>query len=150
METCKALTNPSGLIYFPSALSESERTASAEARQKEKLAVAPITRGYGERRRREGDSNPRYSYPYGSLANCWFKPLTHLSLPSESLAKEYLSQKSLSIERGKNRKTCTKCKIIPLLFQPFQHVCHHPEILHSLFIEIRNLNDPRFYIGKKP
>ena len=30
--------------------------------------------------RREGDSNPRYSYPYGSLANCWFKPLTHLSL----------------------------------------------------------------------
>jgi hypothetical protein len=29
--------------------------------------------------RREGDSNPRYSYPYGSLANCWFKPLTHLS-----------------------------------------------------------------------
>ncbi len=30
--------------------------------------------------RREGDSNPRYSYPYGSLANCWFKPLTHLSI----------------------------------------------------------------------
>ena len=29
--------------------------------------------------RREGDSNPRYSYPYGSLANCWFKPLTNLS-----------------------------------------------------------------------
>ena len=30
--------------------------------------------------RRKGDSNPRYSYPYDSLANCWFKPLTHLSL----------------------------------------------------------------------
>ena len=29
--------------------------------------------------RRGGDSNPRYSFPYGSLANCWFKPLTHLS-----------------------------------------------------------------------
>ena len=29
--------------------------------------------------RRRGDSNPRYSYPYDSLANCWFKPLTHLS-----------------------------------------------------------------------
>ena len=29
--------------------------------------------------RREGDSNPRYSYPYDSLANCWFQPLTHLS-----------------------------------------------------------------------
>ena len=30
--------------------------------------------------RRKGDSNPRYGYPYDSLANCWFKPLTHLSL----------------------------------------------------------------------
>ena len=29
--------------------------------------------------RREGDSNPRYGHPYGSLANCWFKPLTHRS-----------------------------------------------------------------------
>ena len=25
------------------------------------------------------DSNPRYGNPYGSLANCWFKPLTHLT-----------------------------------------------------------------------
>ncbi len=25
----------------------------------------------------ERDSNPRYSYPYDSLANCWFQPLTH-------------------------------------------------------------------------
>lgn len=30
--------------------------------------------------RRKGDSNPRYSYPYDSLANCWFQPLTHLSV----------------------------------------------------------------------
>ena len=30
--------------------------------------------------RREGDSNPRYGYPYDSLANCWFQPLTHLSV----------------------------------------------------------------------
>ena len=29
--------------------------------------------------RKRGDSNPRYSYPYGSLANCWFQPLTHTS-----------------------------------------------------------------------
>ncbi len=29
--------------------------------------------------RRERDSNPRYSYPYVSLANWWFKPLTHPS-----------------------------------------------------------------------
>ena len=25
----------------------------------------------------EGDSNPRYGYPYVSLANWWFQPLTH-------------------------------------------------------------------------
>ena len=29
--------------------------------------------------RKRGDSNPRYSYPYDSLANCWFQPLTHPS-----------------------------------------------------------------------
>ena len=30
--------------------------------------------------RKEGDSNPRYGYPHGSLANCWFQPLTQTSL----------------------------------------------------------------------
>jgi hypothetical protein len=39
--------------------------------------------------RREGDSNPRYSYPYGSLANCWFKPLTHLSFLFHELTVVY-------------------------------------------------------------
>jgi hypothetical protein len=30
-----------------------------------------------------GDLNPRYGFtPYDSLANCWFKPLTHLSVIS--------------------------------------------------------------------
>mgnify|MGYP007050040029 CR=1 FL=1 len=31
------------------------------------------------RKRKLGDSNPRYGYPYGSLANCWFQPLTQTS-----------------------------------------------------------------------
>ena len=31
--------------------------------------------------RKEGDSNPRYGNPYGSLANCWFQPLTHQVQP---------------------------------------------------------------------
>ena len=35
--------------------------------------------------RKEGDSNPRYGYPYDSLANCWFQPLTH---PSPRLARD--------------------------------------------------------------
>ena len=39
----------------------------------------PAGAGFIQSLRREGDSNPRYSFPYGSLANCWFKPLTHLS-----------------------------------------------------------------------
>ena len=34
--------------------------------------------------RKKGDSNPRYGYPYDSLANCWFQPLTH---PSGSKAE---------------------------------------------------------------
>ena len=31
--------------------------------------------------RKLGDSNPRYGNPYGSLANCWFQPLTQTSFP---------------------------------------------------------------------
>ncbi len=34
--------------------------------------------------RKRGDSNPRYSYPYDSLANCWFQPLTHPSSGEKS------------------------------------------------------------------
>ena len=32
----------------------------------------------GSQRKRR-DSNPRYSFPYVSLANWWFQPLTHTS-----------------------------------------------------------------------
>ena len=45
--------------------------------------------------RRKGDSNPRYSYPYDSLANCWFQPLTHLSvalhIPLRALCIRFLT-----------------------------------------------------------
>ncbi|MCU0472562.1 MAG: hypothetical protein MUC93_04230 [Bacteroidales bacterium] len=47
------------LIYFTVTPSGSRRTESVEARYKKKLAVALLKSGYGERRRREGDSNPR-------------------------------------------------------------------------------------------
>ena len=33
----------------------------------------------------ERDSNPRYGYPYDSLANCWFQPLTH---PTSSIGRQ--------------------------------------------------------------
>ncbi len=39
----------------------------------------PVGQGFASLRR-EGDSNPRYPYEYDSLANCWFQPLTHLSV----------------------------------------------------------------------
>jgi hypothetical protein len=42
--------------------------------------------------RREGDSNPRYSFPYGSLANCWFKPLTHLSKNVKKELPQFIRQ----------------------------------------------------------
>ena len=35
----------------------------------------------------ERDSNPRYSFPYDSLANCWFQPLTHPTKFKERTAK---------------------------------------------------------------
>lgn len=41
--------------------------------------------------RKLGDSNPRYGYPYGSLANCWFQPLTHPSRVRYRIAKHCLS-----------------------------------------------------------
>ena len=45
--------------------------------------------------RREGDSNPRYSNPYDSLANCWFQPLTHLSNSADKSSAFYRSCKLL-------------------------------------------------------
>ena len=39
---------------------------------------------FQEPKRKLGDSNPRYGYPYGSLANCWFQPLTQTSKTSVS------------------------------------------------------------------
>ena len=46
--------------------------------------------------RREGDSNPRYSIPYDSLANCWFQPLTHLSNCADKSSAFYCSCKLLT------------------------------------------------------
>jgi hypothetical protein len=59
--------------------------------------------------RREGDSNPRYGYPYGSLANCWFKPLTHRS----GLIRSQVSQSIISA----NRRTVQASHLSLLLLQ---------------------------------
>ena len=39
----------------------------------------PTVKFCSREQRKLGDSNPRYGYPYGSLANCWFQPLTQPS-----------------------------------------------------------------------
>ena len=48
-----------------------------------------------ERKRKLGDSNPRYGNPYGSLANCWFQPLTQTSLgnPEKSIFSQMRVQR---------------------------------------------------------
>jgi hypothetical protein len=38
---------------------------------------SPFASHHNQTSRWERDSNSRYSYPYDSLANCWFQPLTH-------------------------------------------------------------------------
>ena len=78
----------------------------------------PAVGGVIKALRREGDSNPRYSYPYGSLANCWFKPLTHLShCPPKLKRRRIRSYFTVVKKRDKSRKTTIKHKIIQPLFQ---------------------------------
>jgi len=51
------------------------------ARHTEEMKKPTTFRRSAFHRRRGGDSNPRYRLTqYGSLANCWFQPLTHLSV----------------------------------------------------------------------
>ena len=40
-----------------------------------------------------GDSNPRNSFPFVSLANWWFKPLTHLTNGGANISSEFLVYK---------------------------------------------------------
>ena len=63
------------------------------------------------KQRKLGDSNPRYSYPYGSLANYWFQPLTQTSLcVSLSTGALFLYCEC----KGNKKNHC--CKIFPTFF----------------------------------
>jgi hypothetical protein len=68
------ITEPFGLSFIspPTLMKASFQRVAGEINN-------PADGGVSDSLRREGDSNPRYGYPYGSLANCWFKPLTHRS-----------------------------------------------------------------------
>jgi hypothetical protein len=65
-------------LFFVSHLSSLRQAWFGNLRDKK--SRPPLASGSNPSLRREGDSNPRYSHPYGSLANYWFKPLTHLSI----------------------------------------------------------------------
>jgi hypothetical protein len=49
---------------------------------------------YNDCKRWRGDSNPRYRFQYDSLANCWFKPLTHPTYGVKSENNHCLSLKA--------------------------------------------------------
>ena len=57
--------------------------------------------------RKRGDSNPRYGYPYVSLANWWFQPLTHTSPGCSEISdckdnERFLINKTFFSEKSKN------------------------------------------------
>ena len=61
--------------------------------------------------RKEGDSNPRYENSHGSLANCWFQPLTHPSFDGLYPIRQALFLNA--VQRYKNILIC------PRLFHSF-------------------------------
>ena len=63
--------------------------------------------------RKEGDSNPRYGNPYGSLANCWFQPLTH---PSKKEALSFNRGVISLIAGAKVRLFFEPCKFLSHFF----------------------------------
>ena len=96
------------------------------------------------RLRKEGDSNPRYGNPYGSLANCWFQPLTH---PSNSpiLPKEVLSfnRGVISLIAGaKVRLFFEPCKFFGYFFRIPLHF--------SIKSEFRSLEHDAFQLRNSP
>ena len=62
--------------------------------------------------RRKGDSNPRYSYPYDSLANCWFQPLTHLSVSRFYKALFFLLLHFVAVVQSTPLQSIARCFIL--------------------------------------
>ncbi len=75
----KPASTPVGVVGFE------PTTSCSQSRRANRTTLYPEN----DNLRREGDSNPRYRFQYGSLANYWFQPLTHLSYKSSLLAIGY-------------------------------------------------------------
>ena len=98
-------------------------------------------------KRKLGDSNPRYGNPYGSLANCWFQPLTQTSsAPFSGLPKSIFAQ--MRVQRYKEnmnpanffcnyfrftQKNVVKAVPVPLFMIRIKIGCHSPEPIGILF-----------------
>ena len=67
---------------------------------------SPFTSHHNQSSRWERDSNSRYSYPYDSLANCWFQPLTHptYALTDGKSKKSFCFFRILDEKKWLNRK----------------------------------------------
>ena len=67
-------------VFIRSAYGNRTRVSAVRGPRPRPLDESAMSLRYEERKL--GDSNPRYGYPYGSLANCWFQPLTQTSKSS--------------------------------------------------------------------
>ena len=88
------LTQTSGMlnyVFIRSAYGNRTRVSAVRGPRPRPLDESAMSLRYEERKL--GDSNPRYGYPYGSLANCWFQPLTQTSKSSAD---------SVFLKRGAN------------------------------------------------
>ena len=89
------LTQTSGMLnyvfFIRSAYGNRTRVSAVRGPRPRPLDESAMSLRYEARKL--GDSNPRYGYPYGSLANCWFQPLTQTSKSSAD---------SVFLKRGAN------------------------------------------------
>ena len=76
-QNCASLSLQFNIISQPCLLDK--RVSRTRKRKKVYIKYLNFIYTFFYHQRKRGDSNPRYSYPYASLANLWFQPLTHTS-----------------------------------------------------------------------
>ena len=113
---------------------------------------------YSNKKRRALDSNQRIPYDIGSLANCWFKPLTQPSLNHLFCKRAvqiyylfwYLQNFRPIIYCGNLLFAChTLCVLLLQLSKklPHNHACRHRNVERVLDAHLRNLYCAIYHIG---
>ena len=82
--------------------------------------------------RKVGDSNPRYGNPHGSLANCWFQPLTQ---PSSRILNR-INQASFSNASAKVLHFSDSTKSFCNFFSIKMHFLHNYHIIRGCFLQL--------------